>query len=121
MEDRYDVCTDEDRSFIADDGYDEKNDPTYDPDEDQSSDDGSDKYVVTGKDFKKLAKKAQKLGAEFLNYSTRKNDKYVATLPGGKKIHFGSPQYSHFLIHQDEERKERYLARAKRLKTERGN
>lgn len=55
MEDRYDVCTDEDRSFIADDGYDEKNDPTYDPDEDQSSDDGSDKYVVTGKDFKKLA------------------------------------------------------------------
>ena len=58
------------------------------PDKDQSSDDGSDKYVVTGKQFKKLTKKAQKLGSESLDYSRRKNNKYVATLPGGKKNSF---------------------------------
>ena len=88
------------------------------PDEDQSSDD--DKYVVTGKDFKKLAKKAQKLGADFLDYSKRKKNKYVATLPGGKKIHFGSAQYPDFLIHKDEDRKERHLARAKEIKNLKG-
>ena len=78
-----------------------------------SSDD--DKYVVTGKEFKKIAKKAKKLGAESLDYSTRKNNKYVATLPGGKKIHFGSSQYPGFLIHKDQDRKERYLTRAKKI------
>ena len=48
------------------------------PDEDQSSDD--DKNVVTGKEFKKLTKKAKKLGAESLDYLSRKNNKYVAIL-----------------------------------------
>ena len=85
MEDRYDVCTDEDRDFIVDDGYDEEVDPIYEPNEEESSDGGSDKYVVTGKEFKKLTKKAQKLGAEFFDYSKRKNRKYVVTLPGGEK------------------------------------
>ena len=97
MEDRYDVCTDEDRDFIFDDGYDDEVDPTYLPDEEESSDD--DKYVVTGKDFVKLTNKAQKLGAESLDYSKRKNNKYVATLPGGKKIHFGLKSYPDYLIH----------------------
>ena len=83
MEHRSDVCTDEDRDFVVDDGYNAEEDPTYVPDEEESSDD--DKYVVTGKDFVKLTKKAKKLGAESLDYSKRKNDKYVATLPGGKK------------------------------------
>ena len=46
--------------------------------------------LLKGNDFKNLTKKAKKLGAESLNYSTRKNKKYVVTLPGGKKIHFGS-------------------------------
>lgn len=84
MEYRYDVCTDEDKDFIVDDGYNAEEDPTCVPDEDQSSDD--DKYVVTGKEFKKLTKKAKKLGAESLDYSKRKNNKYVATLPNGKCI-----------------------------------
>ena len=88
------------------------------PDEDQSSDD--DKYVVTGKEFKKLTKKAKKLGAESLDYSSRKNNKYVATPPDGKKVHFGSPKYPDFLIHQDDARKERYLARAKKIKNRKG-
>ena len=85
-------------------------DPTYEPND----------YVVKGKDFKKLTKKAKKLGAESLNYSTHKNNKYVATLPGGKKIHFGSSQYPDYLIHKDKERKDKYLARAKKIKNKQG-
>ena len=61
------------------------------------------------KSLKKLTSKAKKLGADSLDYSTRKNNKYMATLPGGKKIHFGSSHYPDFLIHKDKERKERYL------------
>ena len=118
MEDRYDVCTDEDRDFIVDDGYDDEVDPTYVPDEEESSDD--DKYDVTRKDFVKLTKKAQKLGAESLDYSKRKNNKYVVTLPIGKKIDFGSPSYPDYLIHKDEDRKDRYVARAKKIKNRSG-
>ena len=117
MEDRYDVCTDEDRDFIVDDCYDEV-DPTYVPDEEESSDD--DNYVVTGKDFVKLTKKAQELGVESLNYSKRKNNKYVATVPGGKKIHFRSPSYPDYLIHKGEYRKDRYLARGKEINNRQG-
>ena len=118
MEDRYDVCTDEDRDFIVDDGYDDEVDPTYVPDEEESSDD--DKYDVTGKDFVKLTKKAQKLGAESLDYSKRKNNKCVVTLPIGKKIDFGSPSYPDYLIHKDEDRKDRYVARATKIKNRSG-
>lgn len=78
------------------------------------------KNVVTGKDFAKLTKKARKLCAESLDYSPRKNNQYVATLPDGKKGHFGSPKYPDFLIHQNDVRKERYLARAKKIKNEQG-
>ena len=41
--------------------------------------------VLTGKDFEKLTKKAKKLGAESLDYSSRKSNKYMVTLPDGKK------------------------------------
>ena len=118
MECNIDVCTEEDRDFIDDDGYNPDEDPTYEPNDSSSSDD--DKYVVKGKEFKKLTKKAKKLGAESLNYSKRKNNKCVATLPSGKKIHFGSAQNPDFLIHKDEERKERYLTRAKKIKNRKG-
>ena len=49
--------SDEDRDFIVDDGYKHDEDPTYVPEKEESSDD--DKYVVTGKDFDKLTKKAK--------------------------------------------------------------
>ena len=87
MESKNDIPTKEDKHFIVDDGYNHDEDPTYEPKDSSSSD--NDKYVVTGKEFKKLTKKAEKLGAESLDYSTRKNIKYVATLSSGKKIHFG--------------------------------
>ena len=111
MESQIDIPTEEDRNFVVDDGYNHDKDPTYEPNDSSSSDD--DKYVVKGKEFKKL-------GAESLDYSKRKNNKYVVTIQNGKKLHFGSSQYPDFLIHKDEERKEKYLKRAKKIKNKHG-
>ena len=108
----------EDQDFIVEDGYKHDKDPDYVPEEEESSDD--DKYVVKGKDFQKLSKKAKKLGAESLDYSKRKNNKYVVKLPSGKNLHFGSSQYPDFLIHKDNERKEKYLSRAMKIKNKKG-
>ena len=72
--------------------------------------------LVKGKDFKKLIKKAKDLGAESLDYSSRKHNKYVVTLPGSKKVHFGNNKYSDYLIHKDKNRRERYLKRSKGIK-----
>ena len=118
MESKIDIPTEEDKDFIVDDGYNHDKDPTYEPNDSSSSDD--DKYVVKGKEFKKLTKMAKKLGAETLDYSKRKNNKYVVTLQNGKKLLFGSSQYPDFLIHKDEERKEKYLSRAKKIKNKQG-
>ena len=107
----------DDRDFIVDDGYKHDEDPDFIPEE---SSDEEDKYVVTGKAFEKLTKKAKKLGAKSLDYSKRKNNKYVVRLSTGKNLHFGSPQYPDFLIHKDEERKDKYLARAKKIKNKKG-
>ena len=109
----------EDQDFIVEDGYKHDKDPDYVPEEEESSSD-DDKYVVKGKDFQKLIKKAKKLGAESLDYSKRKNNKYVVKSPGGKNLHFGSSQYPDFLIHKDNERKEKYLSRAMKMKNKKG-
>ena len=45
----------EDLDFIVDDGYRHDEDPDYIP---------NDKYLVSGKEFKKLTRDAKKLGAE---------------------------------------------------------
>ena len=77
------------------------------------------KYL-TGKQFQKLTRNAKKLGAESLDYSTRKNNKYMATLPSGKKVHFGSPKYPDYTIHKDKERRDKYLSRATKIKNKQG-
>ena len=59
MESMIDISTEEDRDFIVEDGYNHDEDPTYEP-QDSSSSDEDNKYVVTGKEFKKLTKKAKK-------------------------------------------------------------
>ena len=110
--------TKEDLDFIIDDGYNPDEDPDYVPSQSSSSDEEG--YVLSGKDFKRLIKKAKKLGAESLDYSNRKNSKYVVTLPNGHKVHFGSSQYADYLIHKDKERRDRYLARAKKIKNKQG-
>ena len=109
---RENTPTKEDLEFVVDDGYRHDVDLDYVPD--------NEKYILSGKDFKKLTKNAIKLGAESLDYSKRKNNKYMVTLSSGKKIHFGSSHYPDYLIHKDQERKERYLARAKKIKNKQG-
>ena len=104
--------TQEDLDFIVDDGYKHDEDPDYVPDDK--------KYLVSGNDFKKLTRSAKKLGAESLDYSTRKNNKYMATLQSGKKVHFGSPKYPDYLIRKDKEKRDKYLARATKIKNKQG-
>ena len=41
-------------------------------------------------------------------------------LPNGKKVHFASPKYSDYLIHKDKDRRDKYLARATRIKNKSG-
>ena len=72
------------------------------------------KKVVTGEAFKKLEKKAKKLGATSLGYSNRVNNKYVVEYDGKKK-HFGSIKKDDFLIHVDEKKREKYLERVKKI------
>ena len=48
------------------------------------------------------------------------NNKYMATLPSGKKVHFGSPKYPDYTIHKDKERRDKYLARATKIKNKQG-
>ena len=77
-------------------------------------------YVLKGEEFKKLIKSAKSLGAESLDYSSRKNNKYMVKLPGGKKVHFGSPKYEDYTIHKDKERRDKYLSRATKIKNKKG-
>ena len=58
--------TKEDLDFIVDDGYQHDEDPDYVPPE---------KFILTGDKFTRLTRRAKKLGAESLDYSTRKNNK----------------------------------------------
>ena len=95
------TSTKEDTDFIADDSIEEK-------------------YVLTGGEFKKLIKNAKNLGAESLDYSSRKNNKYMVKLPGGKKVHFGSPKYEDYTVHKDKERRDKYRARAMKIKNKKG-
>ena len=114
----------EDLDFIVDDGYRHDVDPDYIPNEEYEYPlpdyIPKEKYVVTGPEFKKLTRSAKKLGAESLDYSTRKNNKYMATLPSGKKVHFGSIKYPDYTIHKDKERRDKYLTRATKIKIKQG-
>ena len=76
--------------------------------------------TLTGPEFDKLIDKAKELGATSLEYSSRKNNKYMVTLPSGKKVHFGSPAYEDYTIHKDEDRRDKYLSRATKIKNKKG-
>ena len=78
------------------------------------------KTIVEGEDFRKLQRKAKKLGAKSLDYSKRKDMKYVVELETGKKINFGSAKYEDYLLHKDEERRKKYHKRAKAIKNKKG-
>ena len=72
------------------------------------------KYLAQEDDFKKLQKKAKKFGADSLDYSKRKNYKYVVEY-NDKKIHFGSAKTEDYITHHDQVRREKYLNKAKRI------
>ena len=76
--------------------------------------------ILVGSEFDELINKAKELGAISLDYSSRKNNKYMVTLPGGKKVHFGSPKYEDYTIHKDKERRDKYLSRATKIKNKQG-
>ena len=75
---------------------------------------------MEGDEFKKLQRKVKKPGAKSLDYSNRKNNKYVVEYEG-KKIHFGSVKYEDYLIHKDLDRREKYLAKAKKITNKNGD
>ena len=76
--------------------------------------------LLEGNSFIELQQKAKELGAQSLEYSKRKNSKYVVTLDNGKQIHFGSPNYQDFLIHKDKTRQDNYLKRATKIRNKKG-
>ena len=104
--------TKEDLDFIVDDGYRHDEDPDYVPDE---------KYLVSGKEFKKLTRNAKKLGAESLDYSTRKNSKYMATLSSGKKFILDRQNIQTILFIKTKIDEINILLELKRLKINRGS
>ena len=83
------------------------------------SKDPSQNYLVQGDNFKKLQKKAKKLGADSLQYSKRKNYKYMIEY-NDKKIHFGSAKTEDYLTHKDPVRRDKYLTKAKKISNKDG-
>ena len=63
---------------------------------------------------KSFRKKAKTFGADSLDYSKRKNYKYVVEY-NDKKIHFGSAKTEDYVTHHDLVRREKYLKKAKRI------
>ena len=81
--------------------------------------DSPQKYLVKGDDFKRLQKKAIKLGATSLDYSKRKNNKYMVEYDN-KKIQFGSTNTEDYLTHKDPDRRDKYLTKAKKISNKDG-
>jgi len=79
------------------------------------------KNLKFGDEFNSIKFRAKHVyGAKDLDYSGRKDKKYVVTLKNGEKIHFGDRQYEDFLVHKDPERRIRYRKRASKIKNRYG-
>ena len=81
--------------------------------------DSPQKYLLKGDDFKRLQKKAKKLGATSLDYSKRKNNKYMVEY-NSEKIHFGSVNTEDFINHKDPDRRDKYLTKAMKITNKNG-
>ena len=92
---------------------------SYDKPKKVISKDSPQKYPLQGDDFKKLQKKAKKLGASSLDISQRKNYKYMVEY-NNKKIHFGSANTEDFITHKDPVRRDKYLTKAKKISNKDG-
>ena len=79
----------------------------------------SHKNLIPESDLRKLRKKAEILGTDSLDYSKRKNYKYVVEY-NDKKIHFGSAKTDDYINHHDHVQREKYLKKAKQIKDKDG-
>jgi hypothetical protein len=61
-------------------------------------------------------KKATKYIGKKIYLSTHKDKKYMVQNPSGKWDHFGAMGYEDNTKHQDDNRRQRYLARATKIK-----
>ena len=77
------------------------------------------KNLIPESELRKLRKKAAILGADSLDYSKRKNYKYVVEY-NDKKIHFGSVKTDDYINHHDHVQREKYLKKAKKIKDKDG-
>ena len=78
-------------------------------------------YLLSGKEFENLTQKAKKLGAESLDYSTRKNNKYMATLPSGKKFILDRQNIQTILLTKTKIKEINIFLELQRLKTNKEN
>ena len=79
----------------------------------------SEKNLLPENELRKLRRKAKSLSGDSLNYSGRKNYKYVVEY-NDKKIHFGSPKTEDYINHHDKKLREKYLNRVKKIRNKDG-
>ena len=79
----------------------------------------SQKNLIPESELRKLRKKAKTLGADTLDYSRRKNYKYVVEY-NDKKIHFGSINTDDYINHHDHKQREKYLNKVKKIRNKDG-
>ena len=67
-------------------------------------------------DIRKVNKLSKLIYKKNVETSTRKNKKYMILNDDNKYVHFGDSMYQDFTIHNDPERRQRYLNRATKIK-----
>jgi len=69
-------------------------------------------------DIRKVNKLSKLIYKKPVETSTRKNKKYMILNDDNKYIHFGDSRYMDYTIHNDPERRKRYLNRASKIRGE---
>jgi hypothetical protein len=67
-------------------------------------------------DIKKVNKLSKMIYEKTVQPSTRKNKKYMIMNDNNKLVHFGDLRYEDYTKHHDEDRLNRYLSRATKIK-----
>ena len=67
-------------------------------------------------DIKKVNKLSKMIYEKTVEPSTRKNKKYMIMNDKNKLVHFGDLRYEDYTKHHDEDRLNRYLSRATKIK-----
>ena len=84
-------------------------------------DENNDKNLVCDLEFFMLKDRAiNNFEAEDLDYSDRKNKKYVVTLKNGNKVHFGDPRYEDFINDKDLNKRYSCRKRASKIRDKKG-